>query len=86
VKNDQFFPKNEFTLIQSSPHADLIQALLYEIFRVKELIKYYEAIPDNEGMRGAAIMNELVAAAYESLVNYDLVLMNNYFNLLRDCD
>ena len=65
---------------------DLIQALLYEIMRVKEIIKYYEHIPNGAGQLGASILKELVAEAHNSLVNYDTVLMSKYFDLLQHCD
>ena len=66
--------------------SDLVQALLYEIIRVKELIKYYDSIPDGAGQLGSSILNELVAEAYTSLVNYDVVLMQKYYDLLLNCD
>jgi hypothetical protein len=59
---------------------------LYEIIRVKELIKYYEAIPNGAGSLGASILSELVAEAYKSLVDYDTVLMQKYYDLLLHCD
>jgi len=65
---------------------DLIQLLLYEIIRVKDLIKYYEDIPNGAGQLGASILNELVSEAYQSLVNYDIVLMRKYYDLLQNCD
>ncbi len=64
----------------------LIQDLLYEIIRVKELIKYYEDIPNGAGQLGASILTELVAEAYKSLVDYDTVLMQKYYDLLLHCD
>lgn len=70
----------------SGPEADLIQLLLYEIIRVKRLIAYYESIPNGGGMLGASILNELVTEAYNSLINYDLVLMKKYYDLLQHCD
>lgn len=70
----------------NSEQADLIQALLYEIIRVKELIKYYEAIPNGAGQLGASILTELVSEAYGSLVNYDTELMRKYYDLLQNCD
>ncbi|WP_462265495.1 hypothetical protein [Mucilaginibacter sp.] len=70
----------------NSNQADLIQALLYEIIRVKELIKYYEAIPNGAGQLGASILTELVSEAYNSLVNYDTELMRKYYDLLQHCD
>ncbi|WP_158828455.1 hypothetical protein [Mucilaginibacter lacusdianchii] len=66
--------------------ADLIQLLLYEIIRVKELIKYYECIPNGAGQLGASILHELVNEAYQSLVNYDTELMRKYYDLLQNCD
>jgi hypothetical protein len=65
---------------------DLIQALLYEIIRVKELIRYYEDIPNGAGALGASILTELVAEAYNSLVNYDTELIRKYYDLLQNCD
>jgi hypothetical protein len=70
----------------SGSQTDLIQLLLYEIIRVKELIKYYEDIPNGAGQLGASILNELVSEAYQSLVNYDTILMRKYFDLLQNCD
>ena len=68
------------------PSSDLVQQLLAEILRVKELIKYYESIPNGAGQLGASILNELVAEAYSSLVNYDVALMQKYYDLLLNCD
>ena len=65
---------------------DVVQALLSEIVRVRELIKYYDAIPDGAGKLGSAILGELVEEAYTSLVNYDVVLMQKYLDLLLNCD
>lgn len=65
---------------------DLIQSLLYEIIRVKELIIYYESIPNGAGQLGASILTELVSEAYKSLVNYDTELMRKYYDLLQNCD
>ncbi|MFI5140218.1 MAG: hypothetical protein ACHQIM_20525 [Sphingobacteriales bacterium] len=65
---------------------DLVQLLLYQIIRVKELIKYYDAIPDGAGQLGSSILNELVNEAYASLVDYDLILMQKYYDLLLNCD
>jgi hypothetical protein len=36
-------------------HTDLIQQLLYEIIRVKELITYYDSIPNGAGQLGSSI-------------------------------
>jgi len=70
----------------AGPGVDLLQALLYEIIRVKELIAYYESIPNGGGQLGASILNELVNEAYNSLVSYDMTLMKKYYELLQNCD
>jgi hypothetical protein len=80
------FLNNSSPGIQNSSQTDLIQQLLYEIIRVKELIKYYESIPNGGGQLGASILNELVSEAYSSLVNYDTILMKKYYDLLLNCD
>lgn len=72
--------------VQKSAQTDLIQDLLYEIIRVKDLIKYYDNIPNGAGQLGSSILTELVAEAYKSLVDYDTVLMKKYYDLLQNCD
>ncbi|WP_259069758.1 hypothetical protein HDF24_16485 [Mucilaginibacter sp. X4EP1] len=72
--------------IQTGSQTDLVQLLLYEIIRVKDLIKYYESIPNGAGQLGSSILNELVSEAYNSLVNYDTILMQKYYDLLLNCD
>ena len=74
--------------LHNNPQADpdQIQLLLYEIMRVKDLIKYYDTIPNGAGQLGSSILNELVSEAYQSLVNYDLALMRKYYDLLQNCD
>ena len=66
--------------------SDLVQRLLHQIIRVKELIKYYESLPNGAGNLGASILTDLVTEAYSSLVNYDVVLMHKYYDLLSNCD
>jgi len=80
------FLNNNSPGIQSGSQTELIQQLLYEIIRVKDLIKYYESIPNGGGQLGASILNELVSEAYNSFVNYDTVLMKKYYDLLLNCD
>ncbi|MGZ3765143.1 MAG: hypothetical protein ACXVB0_02620 [Mucilaginibacter sp.] len=80
------FLDNGLPNLPDNAQADLIQSLLYEIIRVKELIKYYESVPNNLGQLGASILNELVSEAYNSLVNYDIELMTKYYDLLENCD
>jgi hypothetical protein len=80
------FLNNNPGTVQGGGQTDLIQQLLYEIIRVKELIKYYDSIPNGGGQLGSSILNELVTEAYNSLVNYDIVLMRKYYDLLLNCD
>jgi hypothetical protein len=80
------FLNNNLGGMQAGSQTDLIQHLLYEIIRVKELIKYYDSIPNGGGQLGSSILNELVAEAYNSLVNYDVILMKKYYDLLLNCD
>jgi hypothetical protein len=80
------FLSNSIQGTTTGSQTDLIQLLLYEIIRVKDLIKYYENIPNGAGQLGASILNELVSEAYQSLVNYDIVLMRKYYDLLQNCD
>lgn len=72
-------------VLQNNLGADLTQSLLYEIDRVKELIKKHDSIPGN-GHIATSILNELLAEAYDSLVKYDLILMKKYYDLLQNCD
>ncbi len=81
-----FLNNNNSSGKSAGPEADLVQNLLYEIIRVKELIIYYESIPNGGGQLGSSILTELVNEAYNSLVNYDLVLMKKYYELLLNCD
>jgi len=86
ANNDPLSFINHNSGIQSGSQADLVQLLLYEIIRVKELITYYDSIPNGGGQLGSSILNELVSEAYNSLVNYDTVLMQKYYDLLLNCD
>lgn len=72
--------------IHISTQTDLVQQLLFEINRVRELINYYDSIPNGAGKVGSSILQELVAEAYNSLVNYDIELMRKYYDLLQNCD
>ena len=80
------FLNSKSAAFYNNSQTDLIQLLLYEILRVKELIKYYDSIPNNGGQLGVSILNELVTEAYSSLVNYDVTLMKKYYDLLQNCD
>jgi hypothetical protein len=80
-----FFNDNSMG-IHTNPQSELIQSLLRQIIRVKELIKYYDSIPNGAGKPGSFVLSELVSEAYQSLVNYDTALMKKYYDLLLNCD
>jgi hypothetical protein len=84
--NDPLDFLNNSAGMQTGTQTDLVQQLLYEIIRVKEIIIYYDSIPNGGGQLGSSILNELVSEAYQSLVNYDTVLMRKYYDLLLNCD
>ncbi|MDB5000209.1 MAG: hypothetical protein JWR76_1286 [Mucilaginibacter sp.] len=84
--NDPLDFLNNAPSMHEEGQAHLIQKLLYEIIRVKELITYYDSIPNGAGQLGSSILNELVTEAYNSLVNYDTILMKKYYELLLNCD
>lgn len=77
---------NDKPALSQNIQTDIVQSLLYEIVRVKELVKYYEEIPNGAGQLGASILTELVSEAYNSLINYDTELMTKYYDLLKHCD
>lgn len=72
--------------IQSGSDTELVHNLLLEIVRVKALINRYDAVENGSGKLGSDILNELVLEAYNSLVNYDVLLMRKYYDLLLNCD
>lgn len=80
-----FFDSN-LVIIKEEVQNDLIQQLLHEIVRVKELIMNYDSIPNRIGLPDSSVLKELVKEAHNSLVNYDIVLMRKYYDLLLNCD
>jgi hypothetical protein len=78
--------KNDTIEVKSLSQAELVQQLLYQIVRVKELVKYYDSIPNGAGQLGSAILTELVSEAHGSLIDYDTPLMQKYYDLLLNCD
>ncbi len=78
--------KGQMGFFSNDPHTNLIQSLLYEIVRVRGIVKNYEDKPGKDARVGASILSELVSEAYSSLVNYDIMLMEKYYVLLQNCD
>jgi len=80
------FLHNDAGAMRNGADQELVRDLLLELIRVKELIQQYDALEDGSGKLGSAILNELVIEAYNSLVNYDVLLMQQYYDLLVNCD
>jgi len=78
--------KNDNIEVKPLTQAELVQQLLYQIVRVKELIKYYDRIANGAGQLGSAILSELIQEAHGSLIDYDTTLMEKYYDLLLNCD
>ena len=77
---------NDNGTVLQNREEDLTKSLLCEIVRVKQIIVQSESIPNNGSHIAVAILSELVSEAYNSLVNYDVVLMKKYYDLLQNCD
>lgn len=86
VNIDSLSLLNGKTTVLPNKEDDLTKLLLYEIVRVKQLIQQSESIPNNSNHIAIPILNELVTEAYNSLVDYDIVLMKKYYDLLQNCD
>jgi len=86
VNVDSLNLPNEEAIILPNGEDDLTKSLLYEIVRVKQLIQKSQAIANNSSHIAIPILSELVSEAYNSLVNYDVVLMKKYYDLLQNCD
>ena len=83
---DSFSLLNDNAAILQNDGEDLTKLLLYEIMRVKQLIQPTESISKNNHHIAIPILHELVSEAYNSLVDYDVVLMKKYYDLLQNCD
>src|SRR5690349_8819890 len=86
VNIDSLSLLNGKTTALQNKEEDLTKLLLYEIVRVKQLVKQSESIPNNNNQITIPILNELVSEAYNSLIDYDVVLMKKYYDLLQNCD
>lgn len=52
---------------------NLIDALLKEMNRVRELIKLYEGLPDNAGWFGASLMKVAIQKAEKAISSGDVI-------------
>jgi hypothetical protein len=86
VNVDSLSLLNDNGTVLQNREEDLTKLLLCEIVRVKQIIVQSESIPNNGSHIAVAILSELVSEAYNSLVNYDVVLMKKYYDLLQNCD
>jgi len=86
VNIDSLSLLNGRTTVLQNNEEDLTKLLLHEITRVKQLIQQSESILNNSSHIAIPFLNELVSEAYNSLVDYDVVLMKKYYDLLQNCD
>lgn len=52
--------------------ANLIEGLLEEMNRVRELIKIYESLPDNAGFFGSSMMKVSITRAEKAIASGDV--------------
>jgi hypothetical protein len=84
--NNPGYLSNQFAQAKPEASPELIENLLCEINRVKVLVNQYSQQPSHGDYKGIGLFNELIAEAYQSLINYDVPLMKKYYDLLQTCD
>lgn len=62
----------------------LIEGLLQEQQRVRELVKIYDNIP--QGAYGAAMLREALNRAEQAVANEDVVAILKSYKELKDCE
>lgn len=63
-------------------HENLMNGLLNEMNRVRELITQYEALPNGVGMFGVTTMKSSIKMAEKSISNGDIIeMLKQYENL-----
>lgn len=65
---------------------NLMDGLLYEMNRVRELIKEYDRLPDGVGFFGSSIMRCSINEAEKSISSGDVLKMINAYEDLKDCE
>jgi hypothetical protein len=65
--------------------ANLIEGLLSEMNRVRELIKEYESLPDNAGWFGSSMMKVAIKNAEDAMAKGDVVAELKAYQELKDC-
>ena len=65
--------------------ANLIEGLLEEMNRVRELIKEYESLPDNAGWFGSNMMKAAIKQAEDAMAKGDVVAELKAYQELKDC-
>ncbi len=63
--------------------ANLMDGLLFQLNRVRELVKIYEELPDGVGVFGAAIMKRNIKIGEDSIASGDVVKMALAYNELK---
>ena len=65
--------------------ANLIEGLLSEMNRVRELIKEYESLPDNAGFFGSTMMKDVIKRAEKNIASGDVIEELKSFEELKGC-
>jgi hypothetical protein len=65
---------------------NLMEGLLSEIDRVKDLIKIYEELPDNAGAFGAMMLKTELKLAQRTIADGDTVRMLGAYQSLKECE
>lgn len=64
---------------------NLAESIFDEMNRVRELIKEYEALPDNAGFFGASTMKASIKRAEMAISNSDAIAMLACYEDLKKC-
>lgn len=73
-------------VVGDSEPDNLMEAMLSEINRVKELITEYSNLPNGIGKMGAVLLRNDVAMAEKSIANDDVVEMLAMYHKLKQCE
>jgi arginine repressor len=65
---------------------NLMQGLLDEIIRVKDIVTVYKSLPKNAGLFASVIMETLIKEAIKSISDGDTIAMIRTYKELKECE
>ena len=65
---------------------NLMESLISEMNRVRELIKLYDDLTEGVGGFGSALMRSIITRTEKSITDDDVVEMVRCFKELKDCE